>query len=375
MLGQWIQKPKSGTSIIFVHGILSDGEACWRNPNGNYWPTLLKDETEFDALGIYVYTYQTGIFSGSYRLGDVVDDLKERMTLDGLLESQKIIFVCHSMGGIVVRKFLIERDADLIERKIEIGLFLVASPSLGSAYASWLGPLAQVLGHAQADALRFSSGNAWLNDLDKEFQNVKGAGKLRVRGKELIEDKFVVLKKFFRKQVVDPISGARYFGEAYKVPQSDHFSIAKPENNEAIQHRLLLQFIRDMLVSVRAASNNLIDPENRPPIAPTREFFIGRWQVEQSLGMAKNATFIDYFENGSFSGEEQAFDTEGVGRRVLTEGRWSLTQLSQDKFRLTLDAINGGYWHGTQWNGNFKVIDHDRIHNIDQNYDAVRTLR
>ena len=52
--------------------------------------------------------------------------------------------------------------------------------------------------------------------------------------------------------------------------------------------------------------------------------FIGRWQVEQSLGMAKNATFIDYFENGSFSGE---------------------------------------------------VINHDRIHNIDQNYDAVRTLR
>lgn len=63
MYGEWIKKPKSGTSVVFVHGILSDGEACWRHENGSYWPALLKNETELEALGIYVYTYQTGIFS------------------------------------------------------------------------------------------------------------------------------------------------------------------------------------------------------------------------------------------------------------------------------------------------------------------------
>ena len=63
-------------------------------------------------------------------------------------------------------------------------------------------------------------------------------------------------------------------------------------------------------------------PKSRTPIIFVHGF-IGRWQGEQSLGMAKSATFIGYFENG-FSGE---------------------------------------------------VINHDRPHNIDQNYDAVRTLR
>src|SRR5262249_45840611 len=38
-----------------------------------------------------------------------------------------------------------------------------------------------------------------------------------------------------------------YFGEPFKVPGSDHFSIAKPKNNCAIQHRLLCQFIQDTL--------------------------------------------------------------------------------------------------------------------------------
>ena len=46
-----------------------------------------------------------------------------------------------------------------------------------------------------------------------------------------------------RKQVVRTFSGARYFGEPYKVPDSDHFSIAKVDGPMAIQHRLLRQFI------------------------------------------------------------------------------------------------------------------------------------
>jgi hypothetical protein len=247
MQGVWIRERKGVSAVVFVHGILSTGDKCWRHEDGSYWPELLKNVAGLEALGIYVFTYQTDIFSGNYRLGDIVDALKEQMRLDGLFECEQIIFVCHSLGGIIVRKFLVERAADLIERKTQIGLFLVASPSLGSSYANWLGPLARVFGHAQAEALRFEQRNAWLNDLDKEFQNLKEAGRLRITGKELIEDKFVILKRIWRKQVVEPFSGARYFGEPFKVPHSDHFSIAKPSGADAIQHRLLCDFLKSKM--------------------------------------------------------------------------------------------------------------------------------
>jgi hypothetical protein len=176
----------------------------------------------------------------------VVDAFKENLKLDGLFESRRLIFVCHSMGGIVVRKFLVERSGELLEHDIDIGLFFLASPSLGSSYANWLAPLARVLGHAQAEALRFTQSNAWLNDLDKEFLNLKEAGRLHIKGKELVEDRFVMLWRMWRRQVVEPFSGARYFGEPLKIAGSDHFSIAKPEDDTAIQHRLLVQFIKDM---------------------------------------------------------------------------------------------------------------------------------
>ena len=97
MKGEWIRKSASATSVVFVHGILSSGEECWQHDDGAYWPDLLKNEPELASLGIYVFTYQTGIFSGSYNLGDAVDALQEWMKLDKVLTSRQIIFVCHSI--------------------------------------------------------------------------------------------------------------------------------------------------------------------------------------------------------------------------------------------------------------------------------------
>jgi len=210
---------------------------------------LLAQETELNGLGVYTFTYNTSIFSGNYNLSDVADALKEHLRLDDVLKEGKcLIFVCHSMGGIVARKYIVDRQADLISLNVSIGLFLVASPSLGSEYANWITSLAKILNlkNAQADALRFSQHNVWLNDLDRNFQNLKEAKDLTINGKELIEDKAIMLKRIWRKQIVEPFSGAKYFGEPFKVPNSDHSTIAKPDNREAIQHRLLCRFINEL---------------------------------------------------------------------------------------------------------------------------------
>ncbi|MFL0587502.1 hypothetical protein ACH0BU_12760 [Sphingomonas olei] len=218
-------------------------------------------------VGVYLFTYKTGFFSGTYHLGDAVDALKEHLRLDGVVTAAGVVFVCHSMGGIVVRKYLVSRTVDLIESDVPIALFLVASPSLGSDYARWLSPIARRLRHSQADALRFSQSNAWLNDLDRDFINLKEQRRLRLIGKELVEDRFVVLGWLWRKQIVEPFSGASYFGEPYKVPDSDHFSIAKIADASAVQHRLLRQFLIKWRVDVETrkdASGNGNSPSANP---------------------------------------------------------------------------------------------------------------
>lgn len=185
------------------------------------------------------------------------------MQLDGVLDPGQVIFVCHSMGGILVRKYLVQRAAELIDSNTSIGLFLIASPSLGSEYANWLAPLARFFGHSQADALRFAQNNAWLIDLDREFVNLKEGRRLQLHGKELIEDQFIWMRWFWRKQVVPPFSGAKYFGEPFKVPASDHISIAKIDRPDAIQHRLLCRFILDWI-----RLQGEMQDVSAPPLAP-----------------------------------------------------------------------------------------------------------
>lgn len=226
-------------------------------------------------LGVYVFTYRTGFASGSYRLADAVDALKEHLTLDGIDGSTGIVLVCHSMGGIVARKYLVSRATELIDRNVQVAIFLVASPSLGARYADWLKPAARFLGHSQGAALRFSRSNEWLSDLDREFLNLKEQGRLSIAGKELIEDRFIIFRWFFRKQVVEPFSGARYFGEPYKVPGSDHSSIAKIENEHAIQHRQLRRFVAEWRKTKTrsATSSDSFEQKQLRSVEPSEDSF------------------------------------------------------------------------------------------------------
>lgn len=245
-----IKEGSGACAVVFIHGILSDGETCWRHSNGTYWPDVLAAADSCALLSIFVYTYQSDIFSADYDLHDVVDDLRQRLRHAAIEDFSRIIFVCHSMGGIVARRYLVRRqqDADSGVGVKTYGLLLVASPSLGSEFANWLSRLAKFFRHSQADVLRFSSKNRWLDTLDRDFRDLKESGRLALRGRELIEDKFVTFRQFFvMRKVVERISGARYFGEALKIAGSDHFSIAKPEDLGAIQNSALVELIAEVV--------------------------------------------------------------------------------------------------------------------------------
>lgn len=254
MKGEWLRKPTGNTSVIFVHGILSSVSSAFKGKGSASWPDLVRDDARFNDLGIYLFDYYTGVFSGTYKLSDAVDMLKEHLRCDGLYKADRLIFVCHSMGGIVVRKFIVDRQLDLLSHNVKLALFLVASPSLGSEYANFAVKLAKFLHNSQLEALRFSQDNLWLTDLDINFRNLYQRQfkfppepiTLNICGKELIEDKFIALKRWlFFEQVVPPFAGSTYFGEAVRIPTSDHLSIAKPDGPNAFQHKLLCQFIVD----------------------------------------------------------------------------------------------------------------------------------
>lgn len=116
---------------------------------------------------------------------------------------------------------------------------------------------------------------------------------------------------------------------------------------------------------------NQKSPDPTPEMIPeaTREFAIGRWQVEQKVGDMEGGSFIDYNEDGSFSGKLQQF-YQGQGQRVPVHGQWYLTKLSKDQFRVTWKFDDG-----RQAQAVFRILDRNHVQNLDENYVSIRVPR
>lgn len=235
--------------LIFVHGFLSDSDSCWRNGNGVSWPEIVKRDQNFPPCGISTFSYESKLTGRRYSITDAADLLWEQLKDKGLLTPDRpLVFVCHSMGGIVVRRLLVKQQVEFARSGAgSVGLFLVASPTMGSRWASWLRPVSELMRHDQGMALSSQENNTWLHELRQDFVKLTDNGPLKIFGKELIEAEPVAFRWIpWLPPVVRSIEGAILFADPVKVAGSDHFSVAKPVHEAAIQNVALRNFVRDL---------------------------------------------------------------------------------------------------------------------------------
>ncbi|MGA4278372.1 esterase/lipase family protein [Ralstonia nicotianae] len=125
--------PHNESLIVFVHGVTGDATATWTNSKtGAFWPQLMAEDSLFSSEDIFVYGYPSPKAGSSYNINELAEDM--RLTLAAPLTSHKrVIFLVHSMGGLVVRQFLLKyRDvAD------QVGfIYFYATPTTGSPMAT-----------------------------------------------------------------------------------------------------------------------------------------------------------------------------------------------------------------------------------------------
>lgn len=254
MNSRWLRTGNSDTAFIFVHGINSD-ENAFRSDTA-FWPEILMNETALDRTGVYIFEYQSQIFRPGYTLGDAVNYLDEMFHIDGVDKKRQLIFICHSMGGNLVRRYIVKHSLELSKKQVRCGLFMLACPSTGSHYAN-LFRLIRRNYHMQLESLVASQRNVWLNDLDFDFKSLHSKQPFPLFGLELFEDLPIVGRLLFpNTQVVPPVAAARYFAHPVRVPGSDHFTIAAPTGPHDFQHRRLLRWVEENFTSFDAESED-----------------------------------------------------------------------------------------------------------------------
>jgi hypothetical protein len=242
--------------IIFLHGLAGDRFSTWTNLDEKFWPQVVADT--FPNCRVYTCGFKSSKLS-SLKTGEgtSIMDLGS-MIAEGLICREilapKTLFICHSLGGLVVKQ-MIRKCSDSADKDFNelgrscVGVAFLATPHQGSKLASTLNTI--LSNGASKQLAQLTDGEDELFDLNEYFRTRAVRNKISVKS-------FYETEKTWGVQVVDKISGnPGVFGSDPIGVEGDHITICKPDGPEAPVHKSVCKFIRDHLTSK--------DPAGSPP--------------------------------------------------------------------------------------------------------------
>lgn len=174
--------------IVFIHGLIGSAYTTWlHEESGVYWPRdLLKNDLkdariitfgyDVDVVNFWKHAAQDGI---SGYANDLLGSLAG--CREGISDSRRIIFVVHSLGGLVTQRALnISRESRFPHlRHIEtytIGICFLGTPHRGADLATWgaiLTDIASVAKPANRKVVKLlERGSEMLAEIQDSFHNV-----------------------------------------------------------------------------------------------------------------------------------------------------------------------------------------------------------
>ena len=188
----WKAEASKTVDVVAVHGLQGDAFKTWECSNGTLW---LRDylPEEVPSARIMTFGYDSTVaFSNSVaRIEDKALDLLNRLGAqrDESTSRRPVVFICHSLGGIVVKKALIlahERSSDPVFKDILINTKAIAFlgvPHKGSDSAWWANFVANALKGA---SIGLATNNALVADLRKDSSALSTISKQFIeRGRDL----------------------------------------------------------------------------------------------------------------------------------------------------------------------------------------------
>ena len=244
-----VRHPAASTVLVFVHGLGGDGMSTWTAPNGTYWPTLIRDDPRLSRFDVYVYQYATRMLGECMPITDVANDLRLRLDDDGIFQRYRnVVFVAHSMGGLVVRQFLL-RNRERVAAEVP-AIVLYATPSAGSSKAD----IARIVSRcSQVDDLRTLDSNTYLQSQQSDWMS-SGLSKT-------IETycAFETLSSGLGKTVTRSSATLMCSTDAEALP-TNHSEAVKPPCLTSKPH----VFLRNVLSRLKLHE----EPAGRPPVQP-----------------------------------------------------------------------------------------------------------
>lgn len=218
--------------IVFVHGLHGNRET-WRAANGAYWPQLIQSDPHFQRSDVVVAEYPTPSMHGQLSTVQLAQILWQGLQKQRVWEHSEVVFITHSLGGIVTEEMLLSHPADAVHVPFIVSY---ATPHQGSFVAN----LAKIYdGDPLLTDLRESNDNSFLMDLEQKWRSTPSVARVhRLCAFETLDTAAGAgVGRYLRAhtRVVNYYS-ATYGCDVDTPPQkivTDHIDIVKPANRSA----------------------------------------------------------------------------------------------------------------------------------------------
>ena len=255
---QWIYQatPHAKVAVVFVHGIFGDTLGTWTNDNGESFFRLLKAQPYVgQKVDIFAFGFTSNMFKpGSYDIREAANKLHDSLLYKGVLDYPTVVFVAHSMGGLVVLRDLLTRRQML--DKVPLIVFY-ATPQEGAQIAA----IAKYVANNPALAQMVpANGNDSLQQLDDEWKSLPTRPHVACAYEKL---------PTYGVQIVPWASATRFCDDVASPIDANHINIVKPNRLEHPSVIVLVNALNQYVVG-----KNLTAKLETPDFIPEGDHFV-----------------------------------------------------------------------------------------------------
>lgn len=339
----WPGKPRG--HVVFVHGLGGHAYDTWRRgaDDGTFWPLWLA--RDIDGLTVWTLSYAapaTNWLGTAPPLQDRAVTMLELLLIEPTLADAPVAFVCHSLGGLVVKQMLRAANDQQARRTEARGLLdrvkavvFIATPHIGSAHATLLDWLRLVFWPSTA-AQDLVRNDANLRNLNVWYRNWSDRIAHRI---------FYEMEGTAAGTIVDP--GSADAGLSGIVPvgiDADHIGICKPLNADDLLYRSTRDFLAKEVFAKPKGRKRSTRPKvpALPAVADARPM---RWApIALRLAVLLCVGFIGFkgIHATIWPVDQELTEQVTKMRQEVTELRQSLSEEKRWLARPAEDALDAG---------------------------------
>jgi pimeloyl-ACP methyl ester carboxylesterase len=240
-------------NVLFVHGLGGDPVGTWcykgREDDGYFWPRWLAEDMKGLAVYSLGYPADKASWGSGWPIAEAAAAALERLMSNRALQASgdtPIVFVCHSLGGLIVKKLVLTADRDR-GQDTQKGKFLdrirgvvfLATPHGGSIMATIPSQLQWFVSDSMRD---LKANDTALLDLSNSYRNCIADNCARIRHRVFYEKlgMFKVAKAVVPMSADPGIAGVRPV-----AVDRDHSAICKPLDRDDPVYEGTLAFLEE----------------------------------------------------------------------------------------------------------------------------------